>query len=172
MTNKKRGFTLLELMMVVAIIGVLVGTAMIAANKRHEKNEFMRMKTQIPEFFRAIAEKSFEEGKGYDIQISLPSKIEVYDTSTSPAGILDTLKLSEILVYEKSTSDSAFNTTEKGNLNKGFTIYIFNKDEEPLYRIAMYTTRPFVDYLQVNTYKPKDTANKDNYEDSDKWIKE
>ena len=172
MQDKKRGVTLLELMIVVAIIAILVGMAMLAANKRHEKNEYLRMKTKIPEFFRVVADKSFEEGKSYNIYVTLPSKMEIYDGSTSPAALEEKLDLSQALEYKMSTSDSAFNTTVTGNLNKSFSIYIFNKDEDPLYRIATHTTRPYVRYLQVNTYKPKSTATKDNYTDPDNWIKE
>lgn len=171
MFGKKRGFTLVEMMVVVAIIAILVGMGMLAMNKRYEKNEFIRMKTQIPEFFRAVAEKSFEEGKSYNIQMTLPSKLEIYDSSSSPAALKETLKLSDKFTYITSTSDSAFHTTVKGNLNKNFSIYIFNDDEDPLYKIAFYISRPYVDYLQVNTYKP-DGATKDNYTVTDNWIKE
>ncbi len=172
MCGKKRGFTLVEMMTVVAIIAILVGMAMLAMTKRYEKNEFIRMKTQIPEFFRAVAEKSFEEGKSYNIQMALPSKLEIYDSSTSPSALKETLKLSDKFTYITSTSDSAFHTTVKGNLNKNFSIYIFNDDEDPLYRVALYISRPYVDYLQVNTYKPKSTTTKDNYTDTDNWTKE
>ena len=172
MHDKKRGVTLLELMIVVAIIAILTGMAMLAANKRHERNEYLRMKTKIPEFFRVIADKSFEEGKSYNIYVTLPSKMEIYDGSTSPAALEEKLDLSQSLEYKMTTSDSAFNTTVTGNMNKGFRFFIFNKDEEPLYKVSLNTTRPFIRYLEVSTYKPKSTATKDNYLVNDNWTEE
>ncbi len=67
---KNRGFSLIELMIVVAIIMIMGAGAMWGFRNRMYKNEILKMKTEIPTLignstFR-IYEKAIDSSKVYD----------------------------------------------------------------------------------------------------------
>lgn len=66
---KNKGFTLMELMIVVAIIVILSAAAIPALGERYEKNAIIKVREEISDFLKTSVEKAYEEGRGLSIDI-------------------------------------------------------------------------------------------------------
>ena len=77
----KNGFTLLELMIVVAIIGILVSVGYVGIGDRMKKDKQNRVKVVLPTVIRNNIDRAFSEGREY--QISIP---------TNGNGVLNVMK--------------------------------------------------------------------------------
>jgi prepilin-type N-terminal cleavage/methylation domain-containing protein len=62
--NKKKGFTLMELLVVVAIIGILATIVLASLNTAREKSQYAKSKTVVSQL-RTQAEIFFLENNGY-----------------------------------------------------------------------------------------------------------
>ena len=85
-----RGFTLLEIMVVVAIVLILSTGGVLAIGDRIEKNAIIRAKTEIPTFIRNAIDKSFSDGVKRTVEVNTtggaiiikntsPTSIELYE---------------------------------------------------------------------------------------------
>lgn len=159
MKNKKFAFSLLELIIAVAVITVLSGVVVFAYSERIEKNALIEMQNQIPTFFETICQKSFETGERYKLHCDLEGKqLEVADIDSGE--VLEEFDLSEVLNYvfinssNELSSEVDRNTTTTGNISKGFSIYIFDDSGEALYKIALSNSTEFVQYISINPKEP------------------
>ncbi len=161
---KKRGFTLLELLIVITIIGILVGYGGMSIRRQARTRAMLRVKNEIGDFFRVAAKRSLENGKRYSIDFKLQDKIiEISRNGT----ITDTLELPKILEYGiKNTAGNyppVFSTefTTKGNISgNNFTLYVtrsnlskgIDEEEEVLYAVTFYKGDNHIDYLHIREY--------------------
>ena len=162
---KKRGFTIIELLIVVAVIGILVGLGGISIKKQAESRAMLKVKNEIGDFFRVAAKRSQETGKKYVINFDLAEKkIEI----TRNGDTTDTLELPNIFEYEKISKtlreqNFSRNITSTGNLSLGLTLYVFKANSQPgiqgdeiaKYAITFKTTDKHVKFLHVKELLPK-----------------
>lgn len=138
---KKRGFTLLELVIVVAILMIFAGGGIWTLRGRAQKNEIIKLKTSIPTLLEngtlRIYEKGIKDGKlsvntgsivvaGTGIGQGMEIKSSVFTFATSPSSlgsngdinVLGTFNGNfDILVKDKdSTTILTFSITTKSNL--------------------------------------------------------
>jgi len=173
----KKGYTLLEMMIVVAIISILSTVGMNSLKGRAEKRALLSMSTKIPMFLENLRDKSYDTGKRYSLKFRLDeNKIYVLEYKMEELkDSISELNLSKYLLYEDNTEKKQFerDTTPKGNYSNGFSVIIFDqKRERVLKRISISTGTDGVDYAMVNSYKPKTSLTLSNYKESNKWEKE
>jgi prepilin-type N-terminal cleavage/methylation domain-containing protein len=161
---KKRGFTLLELLIVITIMGILVGYGGMSIRKQARARAMLRVRNEIGDFFRVAAKRSLETGKRYSVTFKLEEKIIEIERN---GHITDTLKLPRILEYgikdTSGTYPSEFSTelSTKGNISgNNFTLYVtrsnlsksIDGDEEVLFAVTFYKGDNHIDYLHIREY--------------------
>lgn len=162
---KKRGFTIIELLIVVAVIGILIGIGSFSIKKQAESRAMLRVQNEVGDFFRVAAKRSQETGKKYVIDFDLAGK--KIDISRN-GDITDTLELPIVFEYEKiseTSREQSFtrNMTSTGNLSMGLTLYVFRSnsqtgiqgDEIANYAITFKTTDKHVKFLHIKELLPK-----------------
>lgn len=174
---KNKGFSLVEMIIAVALIVLLASTGYVSFSKRAEKNALIKMKTQIHIFIENTAQRSLEEGVSYTLNFNFSS-----NTITSSSG--DELDLETILYYGYmdgsdlddsltlvsntrgdfgSDYDSSDDSVDSGTPTS-YNIYIFNSDGDVEFRIEMENNLP-TNYLHVQSYEPNTDMNVDEIED-------
>ena len=126
--DKTKGFTLLELMIVVAIIAILSTVATVSMKGRSEKNAKIKVKNMIPMFLNNAIDRAFDEGKGYILDMSninnaSDPRIEMGTRKVNLPSILD------YEIVEKGTTVilSSITINQKGEFNKEFVISVEDK---------------------------------------------
>ncbi|ADO82277.1 type II secretion system protein [Ilyobacter polytropus] len=71
---KKNGFSLIELVVVIAITLVVLGIAGLSIKKAIERNDYQKIATFIPKIIFTETNKAFEDGDEKEIEINLSSK--------------------------------------------------------------------------------------------------
>lgn len=162
---KKRGFTIIELLIVIALIGILIGVGSFSIKKQAESRGMLRIQNEVGDFFRVAAKRSQETGKKYIINFDLAGKkIEI----TRDGEVTDTLNLPNVFEYEKISEtlreqNFTRNITSTGNLSMGLTLYVFKSnsqtgiqgDEVAKYAVTFKTTDKHVKFLHVKELLPK-----------------
>ncbi len=186
----KRAFTLIELVIVVALGAILLSTASLSVSRMLERRALRESKTKIVEILRLYADKSFHSGEIYRVTLNyVEKKIEVgikvgenTYTSIKVEELPTTLKYATVessgIVATKSAT-----TTKNGGMTS-FSVYIFDSKEDARYRIAVdgintsklthvnvYENKLATDatYSNIVAYHPNV---KDNPTDDGKWEKE
>lgn len=175
---QKKGFTLLETLVVIVIIGIISMPFAMKINDIYDQNDLKSMKTRIPRFFNSIFEKSKIYKKRYYFVLNFnENKIEVYNNEERD-DFEEKLILSKRLNYRIITSTGKDNTikkktyyetTETGNINQSFSLYLFFKNDNiPILRITIDNTRK-IKFAEVNIYEPDAKLTATNFHYSYKW---
>ncbi len=129
----QKGFTLIELMIVVAIIGILSFTGGITISSNIIKNSVRKVKAQIPVYLENAIDRAFEEGSGYTI---------TFNNNIITLTGRESLKLPRNLKYfyrigtaTPSALSISVDIDEQGGLNSKFDIYIKDSKDNYYYRI-------------------------------------
>ncbi|MGM0509266.1 MAG: type II secretion system protein [Fusobacteriota bacterium] len=132
MENTK-GFTLLEMMIVVAIVAILATTATVSMSGRAESNAVIKARTMIPQFINNGIDRAFEEGREYELDMSgLPSP------TSNPKLVLDGRVKKEIVlpkILEYTTTKNKVNIDSRGGFLSDFTITVKNKDGDSKFEV-------------------------------------
>lgn len=182
----KKGFTLIELVVVVALAAILISMASVSVSKVKEKRALEESKVKVIEVLGMYTDKAFHEAEEYKIEFDYSNKkIEIRDSS----GTL--IKKEELPSQLKYTTvwggvrlDSKTATAKASGWSTSFSIYIFDTVEDARYRIVVdgvnesnlthidiYKNISAADatYADIVTYHSKI---QDDPTDGDKWEKE
>ena len=115
---KEKGFTLLEMMIVVAIIAILSTVATVSMKGRAENNAKIKAKNMIPMFLNNAIDRAFEEGTEYTIDMNN------INSATYPIIKMGTRKvvLPTVLKYESSVTEVKI--TQTGKFDPTFNITV------------------------------------------------
>ncbi|TDT68031.1 prepilin-type N-terminal cleavage/methylation domain-containing protein [Hypnocyclicus thermotrophus] len=158
--NHQNGFTIIELLIAISIITILSTIGYATVSKQMETNAILKMRNQIPTFIKGISELSYETGEKYDISIDFNNYI-ITAKKNGSTTIYRKLNLEKNLQYcfidnnNKIQNTLSRNTTSTGNINIGFSIYIFNKKNKAKSKISFVSTTKVVKFLVINRYTPK-----------------
>ena len=178
---KKKGFTMIEVVIIVAIVGILAVFGTLRISGRAEKNAMITFKGKAPEFIRVTTQRAFEEGEDYTIDIDAGGK--TIKRKNSSGTLKEEIFLPEVLEYEiQSTSGDAISVKvdDRGqgylvdgpnliDLNKN--IFVFNSKDKALYKMRVFSDTPIM-YLRVETSLPIGNVDKSNYANDNNWEKE
>lgn len=106
-----RGFTLLEIVVVVAIVAVLSTIGIMAVGGRIEQNAILRSKTEIPTFIRNAIDKSFSDGESRTVEVNAA---EGTITIAASGGRTETYELARPLII--TMTPESFDIGEKGEV--------------------------------------------------------
>lgn len=91
---KKQGFTLIELMVVVAIMMIMIVAAVSSYGNRAERDAIKKLRDDVPVFFTTAIERGYEKARAVTVEINTTSgSILIADTG-------QLFKLPAILQYE------------------------------------------------------------------------
>lgn len=108
-----KGFTLLEIMVVVAIIMILTAGGVVAVGDRIEKNAIIRVKTELPTMITNSIDKSFSDGVLRTITFNTTEgAITITGGATTTSSI--TYNFPKALRY--SMTPSTFQIGERGEI--------------------------------------------------------
>lgn len=131
---KKNAFTLLEVIIAVALLILLTSFGTLSIRSRIKKNEYFRIKSQIPSMIETASFKSYELGTSGTMNVSSKSvsvsvassnvnyevKSSIYTFSTSPAGI-SPISINDMGAFE-STEDFDILLSDNGTNKLVFDI--------------------------------------------------
>lgn len=152
---EKKGFTLIELMIVVALIGILVSIGGVSIKKQAESKAMLRVQNEIGDFFRIAAKRSQETGKIYNVDFKLDENL----IEISRTGVLEELKLPNIFEYSiiPSLANNKATLTTTGNISNNFTLYISNS-KEIKHAINFNKDDSHIKYLHIREYSPTNSV--------------
>ncbi len=139
---KKNGFTLIEIILVVAILGILSTMAVASLSGRGEKDAKAFVRERVPLILGNALHKSFEEGRQMTIQIELPDRIKVLNGS----AVMEQVNLPKNLNYSLVTdseidvgTSASITINQEGGfaLSQAQNIKILNKQGQFVLRIRM-----------------------------------
>ncbi len=184
---KRKGFTMIEMIVIVAIIGLLAAFGTLRIAGRPEKNALVTFKGKAPEFIRVTAQRAFEEGEDYIIEINTSEEtIKRKDAGGTEKEILFLPEILKYEIYGTSVDSITIKVDDRGHgyLDSGGVlsdlnenIFIFNSKDEALYRMKLFSDNP-IKYLKVETSLPIGDVDRSNYDanlgdtDTDNWEKE
>ncbi|ADO83608.1 hypothetical protein [Ilyobacter polytropus] len=174
---KKKGFSIVEIIVIVAIVFLLGSFGTMKINGRAEKNAMIKVKSTITELIRVTAHKSFERGEEYRIKINIEDKAVKREDSSGNTE--EEITLPDVLSYKLgSGSDTEYEIKIDdtghatlvgfGGLNRN--IFVFNSSGKALYKINM-RDNTALGYIIINSYLPKSDMDESNYA-SGTWEKE
>lgn len=155
--NLKKGFTLLEIMVVCCIIVVMTTAGSLTLSGRAEKDGLRELKLKIPLLIENMSWKSMENGIRYDVEFNFE---ENFFKVFKEGEVVIRESLPKHFIYEDINGNRVIKrtTTSTGNMNMPFSIYVFSRDRKKvLYKITADTTSP-AKYVIVRKYKPTEEA--------------
>ena len=120
---KNRGFSLLELMIVVAIIMILGAGSMWGFKNRMYKNEILRMKTAIPTIINNATLRVYEKAIS-PAAINIEED-KIYFTGDSITGNVYDAKTS---MFTFTSTPSVITIESSGTFDRDFQIIVYKKD--------------------------------------------
>lgn len=160
----RKGYSLIELVVVMALAVILISTASLSVSKVKERRALEEAKTQVVEILRLYADKSFNDGEIYEVTLDYTNKkIEVRD---SDSVLIENEDLPSRLNYYVNVNndgiagEETIKTTKDGGLAKlndsliNFSMYIFDLNEDARYRISVDGINSSK-LAYVNVYKKK-----------------
>lgn len=153
--NKMSAFSTIEIIVTLAISISLIKIAAFNYLKYKEFNSLNSAKVKIVNSISKYRDLAYYNNKSYKIDFNFLEK-SLSIKNFSGKKIFDT-NLPDDLKYKiinKNYTPSYFSTniTPNGNLGDAFTIYIFNYEDIPIYRIGFYTFSQ-IKFLAINVYK-------------------
>lgn len=173
-----KGMTYLEVLVVISILGFLTIGSYLKYIKVSEMVDLKDAKLKIVETYSLYAIKSLDLQQSFKVDLFMKEKY--INTELILIGNIDKIEKNEKIqlpkklryatVYNNSVlTEIRAKTTITGNLNKSFTVYIFDYKDLAKYRIAfyIYQTNKF---LQINIYE-NISANEATYSNIEKYHK-
>jgi len=153
----KKGFTLLEIMVVCCIIVVMTTAGSLTLSGRAEKDGLRELKLKIPLLIENMSWKSMENGIRYDVEFNFE---ENFFKVFKEGEVVIRESMPKHFIYEDINGNRVIKrtTTSTGNMNMPFSIYVFSRDKKKvLYKITADTTSPSKCVI-VRKYKPTEEA--------------
>ncbi|WP_321328261.1 prepilin-type N-terminal cleavage/methylation domain-containing protein [uncultured Ilyobacter sp.] len=193
---KKKGFTLIEMVVVMAIVLILGTFSTLSVIKMIERNDYKKIETIIPKMISVEAIKAFEEGDDKVVEINMDSDEEYIKSENSEQQLPKSYTYSIYLVARKNSGEmKSSGTVEIGSSGKAYfkidgegklgEIQIDSGDTyEDLtekYHPAILVEKNDVPFCRVDTisskyitpkiyvYKPNDDATSEDMGDESKW---
>ncbi|WP_320046048.1 prepilin-type N-terminal cleavage/methylation domain-containing protein [uncultured Ilyobacter sp.] len=199
---KKTGFSLIELVVVIAITLVVLGVAGLSIKKAIERNDYQKIAAIIPKIIFTETNKAYEEGNEKEIELSLSSKyikdgakeIELPEnysyslfavTRTDDDELGDSSKgettediASDEVIFEIEDDGTLTAVTADGDLKNGFyskyhpSILVKKSDSTPFCRVDIISSSYIIPRVAV--YRPLSgtTSSADDMKDESKWTED
>ena len=117
----KKGFSLIEMVVVIAILLLVTGISSLSVKKMLERNDYKKIKTIIPKMISIEAIKAFEEGDDKIIELNMDSDQKYIKSEKSEQELPKNYSYSIYLVARKTNGEmKSSGTVEVGDSGKGY----------------------------------------------------
>lgn len=167
---KKKGFSLLELIIVIAIMTILSGSTFISIKKSRSIKDLKVLKEEINLFVDNFSLIAGDKGERLDISFDFNKKLI---SVKKDGNIIDELDLPTSFEYEDSFGRKLVERqiTPKGNMNTSFSMYAFDSKNKAIFKHTFVTNRKYIDTLIINNYLPKKKLVKGEHKNYLDWEK-
>lgn len=122
---REKGFTLMELMIVIAIIGISVGISVSYLMNAVRTSGQNSAKLRIPTLIETAINRSFDRGLAHDIEIGTDKMTLKQGTVT-----IDSTDISSSIIYETTNSEKIINIDDDGKITSTTPFVITAKDSK------------------------------------------
>jgi len=170
---KKRAFTLLELLTVIAIISVLSIVGSLSIRERMISNATLRLYSEVGEYFRSLAKDSLESGRRRTVTFDLTNRriISEYENATGGEEIYEMPAYMNYAVSIGSDNDfqtgtASFEITGTGNSSDTVKLYAYG-EEGAYYLMFISKLTTEVRFFILREFIPSDRDNLANVVDTE-----
>ena len=171
----KKGYTIIEIILFLGLVSLFFCFTSYSLEKRKRAEAFWRVKTDLTLFIRKIQKYGFQSESEYYLEFVFSNKKVLFRDKGK--DIIEELKLPENIGYFSNNSDKKADflrkTTENGNFDKGFSIFLTDKNMGKIYYRISVSTVNTMKYPVISIYKAKKPITSDkNYLDHSLWTEE
>ncbi len=178
MRKESRGVTIIEVMVYMAITAAIFTAVSGNLQNSREKHEFTLQKRNISMFVRKIQQYAQNDRKVYTLDFRISEGIVYFsDENSGKRDVVDKLGISGNISYMTNNTDRNADfirrTTEEGNFEKGFSIYLLNKKGDRIYYRISTNTINAAKYPIISIYRAKKPIMiNEDYTKSNLWEEE
>ena len=149
---KNKGYTLFELMLVVALIAVLSGIVGLSMSKYSEQKDKSLVTEKLHTYFEMMALEAYTTHESIDVKFDFDNNLILFEKKGKMIMKVDLPKR-----YNYSANGTNIHFTENGNISPMFTFEV-KENNIGFFQLTFVSTSKFVKDVRINKKIPKGNA--------------
>ena len=146
---KNKGYTLFELMVVVALVAVLSGVGGVSLSKYNEQRDKAEVTEELHTYFEMMAMEAYTSHERIDVKFDFDNNLILFEKK---GKIIKTVPLPKR--YKYSVNGTNIHFTENGNISPMFTFEVM-ENNIGFFQLTFVSTSKYVKDVRINKKIPK-----------------